>query len=175
MKTSIKPKQCCRYTWSMFPKLSIKKVLELNPWLFDQSFNFFAYYNDKNIIPEGVFELEKNWITENFVLFSGVCNDMKDYIDRVDWDNFGTWYVYLYPSEIKSENPMVIGRETILDKGKGDNLADYFDMSKEWEFIHKVQPDLFITKQKNGLMIGALNDLNLWCIETETKNIKHGK
>jgi len=63
---------------------------------------------------------------------------------------------------------MVIGLETLLDNGKGDNLADYFDMSKEWEFIHKVQPDLFITKQKNGLMIGALNDLNLWCIETET-------
>ena len=129
-------------------------------------------YDDKNIIPEGVFELEKNWITENFVLFSGVCNEMKDYMDRVDWDNFGTWYVYLYPSEIKAEKPIIIGRETLLDKGKGDNLADYFDMSKEWEFIHKVQPDLFISKQKNGLMIGALNDLNLWCIETEKTKSK---
>ena len=57
----------------------------------------------QGFLNKSVFEIEKNWITENFVLFSGACNDMKDYIERVDWDDFGTWYVYLYPSEIKAE------------------------------------------------------------------------
>jgi hypothetical protein len=172
MKTSINPKQCCRYSWSMFPKLTIKKVLELNPWLFNHSYNFFAYYDDKKIIPKDVFELEKNWLTDNFVLFSGSTNDLKDYINRLDWDNFGTWYVYLYPTELKADKPIIIGRDNLLEKGKGESFVDYFNLGKQWEFIHRVNPDMFITKQKNGVMIGSLNELNLWCVETETKTKK---
>ena len=166
---AIKPKQCCRYTWSLIPKLTIKKVLELNPWLFNNSYNFLSYYDDKNIIPQGVFEEKKNWITENFVLLSGATNKLADYINLVDWDNFGTWYIFLYPGELKAEKPVIIGKEILLDKGKGQDLHDYFNLSKEWEFIHGIQADMFITKQKNGIMVGALNDLNLWCIETEAK------
>jgi hypothetical protein len=167
MKTIVKPKQCCRYTWSLFPIPSIKKVLELNPWLFDHSFNFFAYYDDEKIIPEGVFEIEKNWITDNYVLFSGFCSELKYYIDRVNWDSFGTWYVYIYPSAVKADSPMIIGRDTFLDKAKGYNFADYFMLSDEWRFIHEVQPDLFITRQKKGVMIGSLKEMDLWCIETK--------
>lgn len=166
METRINPKQCCRYTWSLFPKLTIKRTLELNPWLFNRSFNFFAYYNNKDIIPDGVFKIEKNWITDNFVLFSGTCNDLKDYIDKLDWDKFGTWYIYLYPAQIKAEQPLIIGIDEPLKKEKGEDISDYFELSKEWQFIHETQADMFITKQKNGVIVGSLNELNLWCIET---------
>jgi hypothetical protein len=40
-------------------------------------------------------------------------------------------------------------------------------LSDEWRFIHEVQPDLFITRQKEGVMIGSLKELDLWCIETK--------
>lgn len=164
---NIKSKQCCKYTYSLFPKLSIKKTLEINPWLFNNSYNFFAFYDDLNIIPEGVFEIEKNWITDKYVLFSGTTNDIDDYLNRIDWDNFGTWYVFLYPTEIKDDSPVIIGRETFLDKSKGHNYEDFFGLSEEWQFIHKISPDYFITKQAKGVMIGALNDLNLWCVDAK--------
>jgi hypothetical protein len=172
MKTSIKPKQCCKYTYSLFPKISIKEVLEINPWLFNNSFNFFAFYNDEKIIPQNVFELEKNWITEKYVLFSGLNNILDEYLNKINWDEFGTWYVFLYPFEIKDEKPVIIGRETYLDKSKGHDFEDYFGLSEEWQFIHKISPDFFITKQTKGVMIGALNDLNLWCVDAKKENSK---
>lgn len=163
--TTIKPKQCCKYTYSIFPKLNIKKVIEINPWLFNNSFNFFAFYNDSEIIPKDVFEIEKNWITENFVLFSGTTNELKDYLNKIDWDNFGTWYVFMYPTEIKDDKPIIIGREKFLEKSKGETYEDYFELSDEWKFIHKISPDFFITKQAKGVMVGALNVLNLFCVD----------
>jgi hypothetical protein len=163
----LNPKQCCKYTYSYLPKRSIKNILELNPWLFNNSFNFFAFYKDIGVIPQGVFEMEKNWITEKYILFSGTTNTLSDYMDRVNWDDFGTWYIYLYPTEIKDDKPLIIGKERLLDKSKGTHYEDYFKLSEEWKFIHTISPDFFITKQKHGVMIGALNDLNLWCIDTE--------
>ena len=166
---AIKNKQCCRYNWSVYPHLTIKKLLEKNEWLFNNSFNFFAYYDDDKIIPNGVFEIEKNWKTDNFVLFCGHINNLEDYFNQLDWDNFGTWYIYLFPSEIKSDYPIIIGRDTFLSRAQGETIANYYEMGKEWEFIHKVQPDIFITKQKEGIMIGSLNEYNLWCVDSELR------
>lgn len=126
-----------------------------------------AYYDNKEMIPDGVFEIEKNWLTDNFVLFSGTCNELKDYIEKLEWDKFGTWYINLFPADIKAEKPLIIGTEKFLDKKTGEDFVDYFELSKEWQFIHTIQADMFITKQKNGVMIGSLNELNLWCIETK--------
>ena len=167
MNQNFNLKQCCKYTYNIFPKLTIKKVLELNPWLFNNSYNFFAFYDDQTIIPENVLTIEKNWKTDNYVLFSGTTNNLNDYINQLDWDSFATWYVFLYPMELKDDKTVIIGRERSLEKSKGGNYEHYFGLSDDWKFMHYISPDLFITKQAKGIMIGALNDLNLLCIESQ--------
>jgi hypothetical protein len=166
MKTTINHKQCCRYTYAVFPGMNISLCLEINPWLFNKAFNIMAFHNNAVSIPKNIFKAERDWITDNLILFSGFNDDVRDYHGKLNWDDFGTWYIYLYPSELKTEGPLVIGKDSFLEKSKGMDFVDYHSLNKEWQCIHERQPDIFITRQKKGIMIGALSELNLYCIET---------
>lgn len=157
--------QCCRYTYDVIKKRNIKECLQLNPWMFNQSFAFFTYHNHASLPPIDIFEKDKNWLTENMVIFSGANNDLDEYLNLINWDAFGTWYIHLFPAEFKMEHTMVIGTSNLLRPQKGEDLLDYQKLNKEWEFIHNINPDMFITKHKQGILIGSLNELNLWCIE----------
>jgi hypothetical protein len=141
-------------------------MLLLNPWLFNSTWNIFAYYDKETKIPKDVFEIEKNWITDNFILFSGMVNSLKDYIDKVNWEDYGTWYIYQFPSEISSLPPVIIGRDQFLDTKQRYTSEAFMEMPKDWEFIHGVKPDMFISKLKNGIMVGSINELNLMEIDS---------
>lgn len=167
MKKQDELKQACRYTYQCYPALNIKQCLDINPWLFNQAYSIMAFYDTKTKIPMNVFKAEQNWVTDNFVLFSGANDEYENYDEKIDWDSFGTWLVYLYPAEIKSDKTKIIGRDTFLERVNKIGMEEYFDLSENWKFIHDLQPDMFISRQKKGIMIGALSELNLMSIETK--------
>ena len=165
-------KQCCRYSYSVYTGINLSECLKANPWLFEDAYFLMAYYDSTVPISEEILNTEKERMSNNFILFSGMEDDFKRYLNMINWDDFGTWYVYLFPTELKSDRTICIGTESFLDKGKGYNTFDYDEISNEWKFIHEQQADLFITRQKNGVLVGALSELNLMRIEMPKQKIK---
>jgi hypothetical protein len=66
------------------------------------------------------------------VLFSGFSDNIEDYLGVMNWDDFGTWYIYLFPNELKIDDPLCIGLSTFLPKSKGMDLVDYHYLGREW-------------------------------------------
>jgi hypothetical protein len=165
MKSNEALKQVCRYSYMYYPQMTITQCLNVNPWLFNQSYNIMAFYNSNITIPQNIFKPEQNWITDNFVLFSGTNDTYESYKDKMNWDDFGTWYINLYPAEIKCNKSRIIGLESVLPRVNKDKLEDYFNLNEDWMFIHEMQADLFISKQKKGIVIGSISELNLMCID----------
>jgi hypothetical protein len=165
-------KFCCRYTYTVIPKTSIKECLENNPWLFNNSYFFYSYYNNPELIPEHVFMDEKNFLTENMAILSGASNSLDDVIDEINWNEFGTWYINQYPTDVYCDKSMVIGTKELLQAQTGNDFIDYEKLNDQWKFIHQLNPDIFITKHKRGILIGALNEYNIWAVEMPEKILK---
>lgn len=167
MKKKTFIRQACRYSYTCYPGMDIKQSLILNPWLFDMSFSFMAFYDVNTALPLNVFEADKNWAAENFVVFTGANDSFENNIDKIDWNNFGTWYINLYPGEIVNEKTVMLGIDTFLNEPNEVDSVGYFNLSEEWRFMHTMQPDIFVSTQKNGVMIGALSELNLLRIKSK--------
>jgi hypothetical protein len=156
---------CCRYSYTIIPKLNIKECLENNPWLFNNSFFFYSFYDNPELIPEHVFLDNKNWLSDKMVVLSGACNSIESIIDEINWDNFGSWYINQFPAELNQDKGMVIGTDKLLQPQTGNDFVDFEKLNDQWKFIHQQNPDIFITKHKKGILIAALNEYNLWAID----------
>lgn len=167
MKTISDIKQACRYSYQYYTDFDLNTILKLNPWLFNQAYTFLSFYDNNITLPKNVFRENQSWVTENCVLFSGANDNIESYEGRINWDDFGTWYIYLFPAPLKLNETMLIGKNVFLERKTGNNLEDYFKLNKAWQFIHEAQPDIFISKQKKGVLIGALSEINIMCIETK--------
>jgi hypothetical protein len=160
---------CFRYSWIFFPGASITNVMKSNPWIFNFSYNFFTYLKPDDEISEVVADDETVWVNDFFLLFAGYITDQKKFLKHVDWDKYGAWFSFQYPAELSADSPLYLGRDSYLTFQTRKDLPDYFDMSPEWEFIHRIQPDIFLTRTKNGVIAGALNEPALWNIDMTPK------
>ncbi len=161
--------QCCRYNYILLENRSIKSVLLQNEWIFNDTQNVFSFFDPSEIstLPE-----DDSVLGDNCVLFNSAIHHLYDWIDCIAWDEFHTWYVYNYPANIANiAKPLVIiDRRNELEINEEFihleeiSQANYFALSNNWRFIHKLSPDIFLTKIGSDVLIGGLDYYFVWLI-----------
>lgn len=162
----VKIQHCCRYNYALFKNTSIKDILVNNDWIFNDAWNFWAYFRDMPFIqindasPEPIIE-------DHYILFTSTLHDFEDWDDTIEWDKYGAWYAYNFPlQDLKLKEVWLLGSEWELPTNI-DNfspLTDYFSISGEWQFIHDIQPDIFIVKNGKNVIVGSPDFSTVWMI-----------
>lgn len=155
--------QCCRYSYGIIKNTTIKNVLLKNKWMFKETFRLFTYYSSikENILPVDAV------IGDNHILFSSETHNFDEWINKIDWDFYGTWYVYNFPIMKTLPDEVLIlsnGYEIPINKKERFWLESYYDLEKEWKFIHDLHPDVFISKKGNDVIVGAIDNYHVWVV-----------
>lgn len=146
----------CRYNWILLKDTTIKEVLINNEWIFNDSWSMFSFNNEA--------QYERYYGREAF--FSGGLNgdgiiekhriqlhssihEFHQWIDYIDWDLHGTWYVNNFPVKHQKIRVKTVGRKKQLtikneiDINGKNSLLDYYSLSPEWQYIHDLGSDIF--------------------------------
>lgn len=162
--------QCCRYNYSLIENSSIKSILLHNEWIFNDTQILFSFFDASKIrkLPE-----DDSVLQDNCVFFNSAVHHFYDWIDCIAWDKFHTWYAYNYPTNmanlakpwviIDQRNELEINEDFI--QGKEISQANYFALSNNWRFIHKLSPDIFLSKVGSAVLIGGLDYYFVWLIQ----------
>jgi len=149
--------KCCRYNYCIIVNFSAHEAIINTKELFDQSWNIFAYNSKKNLIPKGV-TIENSWLYHDLILFSGLNTKMNDWNWKVKWDEIGAWHYFFYPRAFPFDiEPNETMHQRILPLIDSEGLTSYFNLDKDWKFIHEVGADLTIVKQGDNVLIAALD------------------
>ena len=89
-------KQCFRYNFDLIKKTSISEILTKNIWLFEDSWMLWSCFSEvENIqLPETT---TNPIVNDHFIQFSGDMHGFKTWQDLIDWDLYGTRFVYTFP------------------------------------------------------------------------------
>lgn len=99
MKAKKPLRQCCRYQYRILPNTTIKQVLARNPHLFNSAWKFWTYC--LSLTNARVPDFDENPIVDDaYILFSSVWHEFDDWREIIDWDDYGTWYIYNFPQEV---------------------------------------------------------------------------
>ena len=110
--------------------------------------------------------------SDDFICFSGTVHDFESWKNIIDWNIYGTWFVYTFPI-----NSTIIKKSILLgtlvslniDNEYKCRLPDFFGISPEWRFLHSIQPDIFLSRVGNDIVIGALDQYHVWLINDNLK------
>jgi hypothetical protein len=155
--------QCCRYNYSILPRTTIKDVLINNQWLFKDTWRFWSYFSQ--IADSGLPEGDQNPMMDDTVIsFSGEKHNFEDWKDIIDWNIYGTWYAYSFPANIPIiKESILLGTRVEIPVKKGTN---YQRIGKEWQFIHQLTPDVFISRKGSGVLVGGLDSYSVWLVNS---------
>ena len=158
--------QCCRYNYSIIKNTSVKEILGKNDWLFNNSWNFWAYCRNSEFIKMP--EARTNPIIEDqYILFSSTIHEFDDWSNIIDWDEYGTWYAYNFPiQKPKINEVLLLGNvwEVPVEIETNSALTNYFALGEEWQFIHDLRPDIFISKKGRDVIVGSTDFYTVWLI-----------
>jgi len=160
--------QCCRYSYGIIKNTTIKEIILTNKWMFRETFRLFTYCSTikENILPGNAV------IGDNYILFSGETHSFTEWKHKIDWDFYGTWYVYNFPIHKTLPEEILIfkpGYEIPTNKKERFWLESYYELEKEWKFIHDLHPDVFISKKGNDVIVGATDTYHILSISQSLK------
>ncbi len=162
----MKSSHCCRYTYGVIKDSTLKKVLFKNKWMFNDTWMFWSCFSQVENI--GLPKIGIDPISDdNFLSFSGTIHDFEIWKNIIDWNIYGTWFVYRFPLKTPIiKEAMLLGTLSEIPINNEDKLIarDYFSLEPEWKFIHDLCPDLFISKKGKDIVVGALDSYHLWLI-----------
>ncbi|MBK6834252.1 MAG: hypothetical protein IPG89_08275 [Bacteroidetes bacterium] len=145
----MKSSHCCRYTYGVIKDSTLKKVLFKNKWMFNDTWMFWSCFSQVENI--GLPKIGIDPISDdNFLSFSGTIHDFEIWKNIIDWNIYGTWFVYRFPLKTPIiKEAMLLGTLSEIPINNEDKLIarDYFSLEPEWKFIHDLCPDLFISKK----------------------------
>lgn len=162
----IKIRHCCRYNYILVKNRSIKDILIKNDWIFNDAWNFWAYSEDTPVIKISPYSPEPI-IEDCYLLFTSTLHEFEDWEDIINWDDYGAWYAYTYPTQkFDLKEVLLLGTHWQLPSEVSNisPLTDYFSIGEEWQFIHNIQPDIFIVKSGTDVIIGSPDFSTVWTI-----------
>ena len=160
--------QCCRYNYCLLKNTSVKVVLHQNDWIFNDAWNFWTYCRNSEFMemPEACMD---PIVKDQYILFSSTLHDFDNWSGLIDWDDYGTWYAYNFPLKRPDiDEVILLGNNWELPEEINTNspLTNYYALGEEWQFIHNLQPDLFITKKGKDVIIGSTDFYSVWLINS---------
>lgn len=164
--------QCSRFSFGVIKNTTIKEVLSKNKWIFSESWNFWAYCKQVDAIRMSAHSIDP-FIDDKYILFSNELHKFCDWENIINWDEYGAWYSYNFPTLIpKVKECLLLGRECDLPSQNSSNSSsfDYSGLGKEWQFIHNIRPDVFVVKNNSDVIVGASDFHSIWSIRRHLSN-----
>lgn len=78
----------------------------------------------------------------------------------IQWDQILTILIYKKPIGINAQEILRKGKEAFIYEWE-EQKSEKKNIDPEWEFIYQVQPDVFLSKKNNSVMIGSLTNRTL--------------
>lgn len=146
-------KQSKNYYRNYYLKKSIKFILENNTDVFDEAVEVIIYYRPTENSLSGLPSYVS--VSPEYLKVRPTENSFKELQRLIDWDLVDT--VLIYRKEIPKEVAEILS-------AKKQHYIDYITVAKknkkeldpEWEFIYNLQPDIFLSRKSNSVMVGSL-------------------
>lgn len=78
----------------------------------------------------------------------------------IPWTEIETLLIYRKPIGNNEQEILRKGKEAFLYE-MGEQTLEKKNVDPEWEFIYQLQPDVFLSKKNNSVMIGSLTNRTL--------------
>src|SRR3989344_1409654 len=92
---SINISQCCRYSYGTISNSSIKSILRKNRWLINDTWMFWSLFSEIENKPLPDINTDPV-ASDDFICFSGTVHDFESWKNIIDWNIYGTWFVYTF-------------------------------------------------------------------------------
>ena len=167
----------CRYEWALLHDISINQLLDVNSKMISASYEMISPMpsdNKSNPYALNVMDLGND---DSAVCINGTSKGVQEIRKSVDWDLYGTWYFYKYPTvrnlkDLKSLSSKKVPRLVCY------HPSEYFALPDEWQTIHHSNADIVVVKQgPNRLMVACIDSYNMYELLSNTAdaNTTHEK
>lgn len=141
------------YYRNYYLKKSIQHILINNTDVFDEAGEIIIYYRLNHKPYSGLPEFVE--VFEEYLKIKPKENSFTQINHLINWQYVDT--VLIYRKTISAEVA------NILEKPKQKLIADILEtkskkkeLDPEWEFIYNLQPDIFMSRKNNSIMVGSL-------------------
>jgi hypothetical protein len=146
-------KQSKNYYRNYYLKKSVKFILENNTDVFDEAKEIIVYYRPTEIPLTGLPDYVQ--VFPEYLRINPKENSFKELQNLINWELADT--VLIYRRQIPKEVTEILS-------AKKQHFLDYIavvkpkkkELDPEWEFIYNLQPDIFLSRKSNSVMVGAL-------------------
>lgn len=146
-------KQSKNYYRNYYLKKSIQHILINNTDVFDEAEEIVIYYRENN---QPYTDLPGNVeVFDEYLKIKPHENSFIQLNNLIHWQFVDTVLIY--------RKPITNEVAKILEKPKQKLIADILEtkarkkeLDPEWEFIYNLQPDIFMSRKNNSIMVGSL-------------------
>lgn len=145
------------YYRNYYLKRTIKNILSSNQDVFDEAGEIIINY-DSGDIPFHFPEFVKTF--PEYLIIRPEESSCKHLLPLINWENVGS--VFIYKKGIPKEAHEILegGKKLFMEFIK-TTLTGKKELDPEWEFIYHMQPDIFLSRKANSVMIGSLTNYSL--------------